>query len=160
MNAPTEAAAVKAALETHEWWLAGNLGVPGMKDATTYKCLCGWNGDDPRGHQAAAVLAALNLTDETAFRYTHLASGRSTILESTSSDVRVARRIAGDTHELTEVERLVGPWVAASREEPTMALRDEDGDLLCTQCVMPEPAEWCWRQSVSCPFGKPPRSQP
>lgn len=56
----TEAAtAVKASLETHEWWLAGNLGVPGMKEATTYKCLCGWNGDDPRGHQAGQTVAAL-----------------------------------------------------------------------------------------------------
>jgi hypothetical protein len=55
----TPAAAVKAALEKHEWWLAGNLGVPGMKDATTYKCLCGWNGDDPRGHQAEQIVAAL-----------------------------------------------------------------------------------------------------
>lgn len=39
-------------LRTHDWWLAGNLGVPGLADATIYKCLCGWNGDDPRGHQA------------------------------------------------------------------------------------------------------------
>lgn len=45
-------ARIAKVLLTHEWWLASNLGVPGMVDATTYKCLCGWSGDDPRGHQA------------------------------------------------------------------------------------------------------------
>lgn len=40
-------------LKQHQWWLVGNIGVPGMEDYTTYKCDCGWNGDDPRRHVAA-----------------------------------------------------------------------------------------------------------
>lgn len=66
--------------------------------------------DDYR-RMAQAAIDALQLTGETAFSYTHLESGRSTILESTSSDVRVARKIAGDTHEFAAVSRLVSPWV-------------------------------------------------
>lgn len=46
----------------HTWWLAGNLGVPGMPDFTTYKCNCGWNGDDPHGHVADALVAEIGPT--------------------------------------------------------------------------------------------------
>lgn len=53
-------ALISEALSHHEWWLAGNLGVPGMADWTTYKCLCGWTGDDPRGHQAIQIGVAIN----------------------------------------------------------------------------------------------------
>jgi hypothetical protein len=60
---------ITAVLRLHEWWLAGNLGVPGMKDATTYKCLCGWNGDDPRAHVAEQIAEALK-ADERAVRET------------------------------------------------------------------------------------------
>jgi hypothetical protein len=65
---------------------------------------------------ARAAVDALELTGETAFRFTHLASGRSTILETGSSDVAVARKIAGETHELSEVSRLVGPWVEGNEQ--------------------------------------------
>jgi hypothetical protein len=47
------------ALRQHTWWLAGNLGVPGMADSTTYKCDCGWSGDDPHAHVAGLVVEAL-----------------------------------------------------------------------------------------------------
>lgn len=63
-------------------------------------------------HVAEVLVAELGLTAETAFRYTHNASGRSTIIESTSADVRIARKIAGDTHTLTEVSRYVTDWQA------------------------------------------------
>ena len=52
------------------------------------------------------------------------------------------------------VTRLVGPW-SVPQEQP----REAAGNPICSQCSMPEPAEWCWRQSVKCPFGKPPRNQ-
>ena len=54
---PSLASRIAATLGKHTWWLAGNLGVPGMQDFTTYKCNCGWSGDEPHEHQAAAVLA-------------------------------------------------------------------------------------------------------
>ncbi len=63
---------------------------------------------------AVAVLQALGLTQETAFKYTHLASGLSTILETT--DVPMARKIAGTTHVLSEVERVVSPWVVVEEQ--------------------------------------------
>lgn len=47
------------AVREHAWWLAGNLGVPGMPEWTTYKCNCGWSGDEPHQHVAAAVVQAL-----------------------------------------------------------------------------------------------------
>lgn len=82
------------ALKAHTWWLAGNLGVPGMPDQTTYKCNCGWSGDDPHEHQADAVLAALNLTEETR-------GGGGIVSSSSAAPVinRLPRR------------RLVSPWV-------------------------------------------------
>jgi hypothetical protein len=49
--------------------------------------------------------------------------------------------------------------VAPQEQPPGEMPRGADGDPVCSECSMPEPAEWCWRQSVSCPFGKPPRSQ-
>jgi hypothetical protein len=52
-------------LKAHTWWLAGNLGVPGMQDWTTYKCYCGWNGDNPHAHVAEAVMEQLGLTPKT-----------------------------------------------------------------------------------------------
>lgn len=64
---------------------------------------------------AEAAIEALQLTEETAFKYTHLASGRFTILDTT--DVPMARKIAGTTHELAEVSRLVGPWRTAEENQ-------------------------------------------
>lgn len=62
-----------------------------------------------KAHVAAAVVDALGgLERETQFKYTHLGTGRWTILEST--DVQVARKIAGTTHELAEVTRWVSNW--------------------------------------------------
>jgi hypothetical protein len=58
---------------------------------------------------AAALVANLGLRDETAFRYTHQPSGRSSILTDLS-DVKVARKIASDNHALTEVVRYVTDW--------------------------------------------------
>lgn len=78
----------------------------------------GWGMCGTRNYyrrMARAAIEALQLTEETAFKYTHLASGRFTILETT--DVPVARKIAGTTHELAEVSRLVGPWRTA-QEKP------------------------------------------
>lgn len=70
-----------------------------------------------KGHyrrMAQAAIDALQLANETAFLYTHNASGRSTIIESTSADVHMARKIAGTTHTLTQVARLVTPWADGS----------------------------------------------
>lgn len=50
-------------LREHTWWLAGNLGVPGMPDRTTYKCACGWNGDDPHDHVAYELTEYLGLLE-------------------------------------------------------------------------------------------------
>lgn len=50
----------------------------------------------------------LGMTQETAFRYTHNASARSTILDGV--DIETARKIAGTTHTLTEVRRHVTEW--------------------------------------------------
>lgn len=60
---------------------------------------------------AAEIDEALGeLMREEAFRYTHNASGRSTILDVT--DVPMARKIAGTTHALAEVSR----WVSGYAE--------------------------------------------
>lgn len=77
-----------------------------------------WNSKpelDPDEVAAAVVDALGGLERETRFRYTHLGTGRWTILEST--DVQVARKIAGTTHELTEVSRWVSGWVREPAEE-------------------------------------------
>lgn len=63
---------------------------------------------------ARAAVEAMGLTEETAFHYTHLASGRFTLLTDLP-DIEMARKIAGETHELSEVSRLVSPWVQADQ---------------------------------------------
>ena len=34
---------------------------PKMPDFITYKCNCGWNGDDPHGHVADSIIKGLEL---------------------------------------------------------------------------------------------------
>ncbi|MCV7434837.1 hypothetical protein [Mycolicibacterium bacteremicum] len=68
--------------------------------------------DAHRQHVAAAVNVALGyLEPETQFKYTHLGTGKWTILEA--FDVPVARKIAGTTHELSVVSRWVSGWADA-----------------------------------------------
>ncbi|SKU70320.1 Uncharacterised protein [Mycobacteroides abscessus subsp. massiliense] len=58
---------------------------------------------------AAEIDKALGgLTRDEAFRYTHLATGRSSILDDV--DVPTARKIAGTTHGVSEVSRWVSGW--------------------------------------------------
>ncbi|MEX7470165.1 hypothetical protein AB4Z39_10680 [Mycobacterium adipatum] len=91
-----------------------------VSSRTVDHCRCGWRSTFEHrthaDHVAAAVVDALGgLERETRFKYTHLGTGRWTILEST--DVQVARKIAGTTHELTEVSRWVSGWVREPAEE-------------------------------------------
>jgi hypothetical protein len=58
---------------------------------------------------AAAAVDALGLTEEVGFRH-RFPNGRSVLLED--ADVKVARVLAATTgSEITEVSRLVSPWV-------------------------------------------------
>ncbi|HOY82156.1 MAG TPA: hypothetical protein PLB92_08460 [Rhodoglobus sp.] len=101
--------------------VADTLRKHGLESVTgkDWGCACGErfpHRPDFYVHQSAAVVDALGgLERETRFKYTHLGTGRWTILEST--DVQVARKIAGTTHELTEVSRWVSGWVREPAEE-------------------------------------------
>jgi hypothetical protein len=119
-------------LKRHEWWLAGTLGVPGMTDATTYKCLCGWNGDDPRTHVASALLASFVLVPKD-----QLHQEWSNVFEKRKGTEWSERRTAGfpdrgvpdanmRVNEANPVDwmrnmrievRLVGPWRPADSKE-------------------------------------------
>jgi hypothetical protein len=41
----------------HQWYLVGNIGVPGMPDDISYKCPCGWRGEEPKEHVAEVLLS-------------------------------------------------------------------------------------------------------
>ena len=66
---------------------------------------------------AAAAVDALGLTEEVGFRH-RFPNGRSVLLED--ADVKVARVLAATTgSEITEVSRLVSPWVVQQeRNQP------------------------------------------
>lgn len=51
-------------LKEHTWYAAGNLGVPGMPDQLSYKCYCGWQGDDPHGHVADSITSGIGLHED------------------------------------------------------------------------------------------------
>jgi hypothetical protein len=36
---------------------------------------------------------------------------------------------------------------------------DVDGGVLCVECKLPPPAEWCWNQRTDCPMNMPPRKR-
>lgn len=61
---------------------------------------------------AQTLAAGFGFTTETAFRYTHKSTGRSTILTDLP-DIQAARKIASEAHDLTEVNRLVTAWETA-----------------------------------------------
>ena len=64
---------------------------------------------------AAAAVDALQLTEEVGFQH-RISNGRSVLLED--ADVKVARVLAATTgSEITEVSRLVSPWVVQQEEE-------------------------------------------
>ena len=100
-NTPLDAAVEKAA---EALWLDIYPGIPFSRlldaDRLTYL-----------GH-ARAVIEALGLTEEAAHQFTHIESGRSSILTE-HGDVKAAWRIcAADepSHRIEEVSRLVTPW--------------------------------------------------
>ena len=51
-------------LKQHNWYAVGNLGVPGMLDQLSYKCYCGWQGDDPHGHVADSITSGIGLHED------------------------------------------------------------------------------------------------
>jgi hypothetical protein len=69
-------------------------------------------------HVAGLVVEALGLEEQTAFKYAPLGSvGNSLILEDLT-DIKQARKIAGDTHQLTEVSRWVSGWSVVGEPKP------------------------------------------
>lgn len=69
----------------HQWWAFGSLGVPGMPDRISFKCLCGWHGAEPEQHTAEHILAALR--------------SKYAIVEKPAPD---STRYEGDEHEHTD----------------------------------------------------------
>lgn len=48
----------------HIWYPVGNLGVPGMPDQLSFKCYCGWEGDEPHEHVADSIIETLGFHEE------------------------------------------------------------------------------------------------